>query len=128
MRHFFLQRVNVTRYKLLHHFRGILELSLVIIIIIKFSFIYIYILFYKTKYPFFQNQNNQSLLIQLNKMEIIINKNIKRSKQKLKSTTYYLLEIFYSYLFGKLTIDFAECLFNPKLLIDLLELNTGPLS
>ena len=61
-------------------------------------------------------------------MEIIINKNIKRSKQKLKSTTYYLLEIFYSYLFGKLTIDFAECLFNPKLLIDLLELNTGPLS
>lgn len=84
MRHFFLQRVNVTRYKLLHHFRGILELSLVIIIIIKFSFIYIYILFYKTKYPFFQNQNNQSLLIQLNKMEIIINKNIKRSKQKTK--------------------------------------------
>lgn len=84
VRHFFLQRVNVTRYKLLHHFRGILELSLVIIIIIKFSFIYIYILFYKTKYPFFQNQNNQSLLIQLNKMEIIINKNIKRSKQKTK--------------------------------------------
>lgn len=39
VRHFFLQRVNVTRYKLLHHFRGILELSLVIIIIIiKFSF------------------------------------------------------------------------------------------
>lgn len=84
VRHFFLQRVNVTRYKLLHHFRGILELSLVIIIIIKFSFLYIYILFYKTKYPFFQNQNNQSLLIQLNKMEIIINKNIKRSKQKTK--------------------------------------------
>lgn len=86
VRHFFLQRVNVTRYKLLHHFRGILELPLVIIIIIiiKFSFFYIYILFYKTKYPFFQNQNNQSLLIQLNKMEIIINKNIKRSKQKTK--------------------------------------------